>query len=133
MTKKRKVIISIISIIVVILAAAVIVGINGINCYIDTHTWATIRVTGEIHAYTDDAIYEEHEYLKGDQITFADVTLTITKITTAGDVSFSVKHGNLYGTDKHAVQEDTLHKAVNTAYTIDHGSINLQVTDNRYQ
>ena len=130
---KTKKIIIIITMILLLFIGGMIVVIREINHYVDTHTWATVRVTGEIHSDTDDAIYEEHEYLKGDHISFADVSLSITDITHNGDVTFSVQRGNLYNAEKQEIKSDTLHRAVNTAYSIDNGSICLQVTDNRYQ
>ncbi len=130
--KVQKVIV-ILTIIILLFAGGVIIVVREMNHYVDTHTWATVRVTGEMHSDTDDAVYEEHEYLKGDYISFADVSLMITNITNDGDVSFSVQRGHLYNTQKQEIKSDTLHRAVNTAYATDTGSISLQVTNNRYQ
>ena len=64
--KKR--IIRVFVIFAILLAITAIISVHGVKRYIDTHTWATISISGENHSDTYDAFNEEHEYLKKDRI-----------------------------------------------------------------
>ena len=125
--------------IIIILAAVFIVAflifsvIKSINKYVDTHTWATIRITGELNSDTADSFDEEHEYLKGDAITIGNVILDITDISTNGTVDFSVKQGHLYNEAGKTIDSDNIIKKTKSNYKLDNGYVSLTVTDNRYQ
>lgn len=131
-TKKKKIIISVIVVLVSILTT-VIFAVVEMNIYIDTHTWATVSISGEIHSDTADAFSEQYEYLKGDTISFGNVILDITDITHDGEVTFSVKQGNLYNDSGEAVSKDMLIKGVKSEYKLENGTVYLTVTANRYQ
>ena len=128
--KKRNIIIAAVVLILSFLTASVIMSINK---YTDTHTWATIRITGEINSDTADSFDEEHEYLKGDNITIGNNILVITDISTDGTVKFSVKQGHLYNESGKTVDSDTIIKKTKSNYKLDNGYVSLTVTDNRYQ
>lgn len=116
-----------------LLAALITVAVISIDHYIDTHTWATVYITGEINSDTSDAFAEEHEYLKGDKISFAGITLKITDITHDGTVTFSVEQGNLYNKSGEAVNSGVITKNELEHYKIDKGTVYLRVIRNRYQ
>lgn len=116
-----------------LLAALITVAVISIDHYIDTHTWATVYITGEINSDTSDAFAEEHEYLKGDKISFAGITLKITDITHDGTVTFSVERGDLYNDYVEAVDSDIITKDENKHYKIDNGTVYIRVIGNRYQ
>lgn len=132
-SKKKKIIITVVIAVLVLVLAAVLLAVIEINKYIDTHTWATVSISGEIHSDTADAFSEQHEYLKGDSISFGNVTLDITDITHDGEVTFSVEQGNLYNNTGEAVTKDTLTKGEMSSYKLDSGTVSLTVTANRYQ
>lgn len=131
-SKKKKIIISVIVVLLSILTTVIYVVVE-MNVYIDTHTWATVSISGEIHSDTADAFSEQHEYLKSDSISFGNVILDITDITHDGEVTFSVKQGNLYNDTGEAVTKDTLTKGVQSIYKLDNGTVYMTVTANRYQ
>ncbi len=134
MDNKIKKIKKIVLTIVITLAALItVLTVFSVNKYIDTHTWATIDVYGEVHSETDDAFSQRTEYLKGDHISFGNVTLEITDIKTDGEVSFTVIRGNLYDEHRESVINDTLTKNTKSRYLLDNGTVNLMVTDSRYQ
>ena len=58
--KKR--IIRVFVIFAVLLAITAIISVHGVNRYIDTHTWATISISGENHSDTYDAFNEERRW-----------------------------------------------------------------------
>lgn len=131
-SKKKKIIIIVVTVLVLALSAIVIT-VAEINKYVDTHTWATVSISGEINSDTADAFSEQREYLKGDSISFGDVILDITDITHDGEVTFSVKQGNMYNESGESVGKDTLTKGVKSNYKLNNGTVSLTVTDNRYQ
>lgn len=131
-SKKKKIIIIFVTVLVLALSA-VAVAVAEINKYIDTHTWATVSISGEINSDTADAFSEQREYLKGDRISFSNVILDITDITHNGEVTFSVEQGNLYNEMGEAIGKDTLTKGEKSNYKLDNGTVSLTVTDNRYQ
>lgn len=91
---------------VLVLALLMTLFIVSINHYFDTHTWATICISGEINSDTFDSFAEEHEYLKGDNIEFGNVILVIT---------------------------DIIVKGVKANYKLNDGTVYLIVNSNRYQ
>lgn len=104
-----------------------------INKYVDTHTWATIRITGEIKSDTSDSFVYEHEHLKGDTITIGSAILLITDISTDGTVEFSVKQGYLYNEAGKSIYSDTIVKNTKSNYKLNDGYVSLTVISNRYQ
>ena len=129
--KKR--IIRVFVIFVILLAITVIISIHSINRYIDTHTWATVSVSGESHSDMDDAFFEEHEYLKGERISIADISLLITDIDHSGNVTFKVERGSLSSENGEAVKSDTISRNIKKSYKTDNGYIQLSVTGSRYE
>ena len=111
----------------------VIGAVVSVNHYFDQNTWATILVNGEVNSDTADAFVDEHEYLKGDRITFGTVILEVTHIEHDGTVSFSVKQGNLYDEKGNEIHIGTLSREEKARYRIENGQVFLCVTGNRYQ
>ena len=130
--KRKKAAVAAIIVFALLIALAVLL-VTELNRYTDTHTWATVSVSGEIHADTDEAFSEAHEYLKGDTVTFGGVTLKITDITHDGTVTFSVQQGELFTQSGEAVSGGSIVRDEKTYYTIQNGTVVLTVTDNRYQ
>ena len=114
-----------------LLACMAICVIVSINHYFDQNTRATILVSGEIHSDTADAFVEEHEYLKGDRITFGTVILEVTQIEHDGTVSFSVKQGRLYDEAGNEIRTGILSRGEKVRYRIENGQVFLSVTGNR--
>lgn len=128
--RKRFIIIGVAALILVLLAISVV---RSINKYIDTHTWATIHVLCQSNSDDTETLDYEHEYLKGDIITFDNVKLDITDITTDGTVTFSVYQGELYDENGEVIDADTIYKDSKSNYRLNNGVVSLTVTDNRYQ
>lgn len=129
--RKKKGIIGLI--LILLFAGMVICAVVSINHYFDQNTWATILVSGEIHSDTADAFVDEHEYLKGDRITFGTVILEVTQIEHDGTVSFSVKQGRLYDEKGNEIHTGTLSREEKVYYRIENGQVSLSVTANRYR
>lgn len=131
--KKKKIFIIIISAVVIVIALIIVLAILSISRYMDTHTWATISVSGEMNSFpTDDFAYEQ-EYLKGDNISFGDIILNITDITHDGTVEFEIQQGDLLNADGESVNDGILVKSDRADYKLNDGYVSLVVTDNRYQ
>lgn len=128
--KRNKIIIIAVVFLLALITASVI---RSVHKYVDTHTWATIRMTAEINSDTPDSILYEHEYLKGDNIVIGNVTLAITKISTDGTVTFSVQQGELYNEAGKSIDADTIFKNAQSNYKLNDGVMSLTVTSNRYQ
>jgi hypothetical protein len=129
--KKR--IIRVFVIFAILLAITAIISVHGVNRYIDTHTWATISISGENHSDTYDAFSEEHEYMKGDHISTGDLSLLITKIRHNGDVTFKVERGSLYDGNGEKIKSDTISKNKKITYRTDNGNIQLNVISVGYE
>ena len=132
MRAKNKIIISIVAV-VFILAFLAVSAIRSINKYVDTHTWATIHVTGESSSIASGSFDHKHEYLKGDIIDIGNVKLYITDISTNGTVTFSVQQGYLYTEAGQPIVEATIFKGSKSNYKLKDGVVSLTVTDNRCQ
>lgn len=132
-SKKKKNIFVIISVLVIVIALIILFAILSISRYMDTHTWATISVSGEINSFQTDAFAYEQEYLKGDNISFGDIILNITDITHDGTVEFEVQQGDLLNADGETVDTGTLVKNGRADYKLNNGYVSLIVIDNRYQ
>ena len=129
-SKRFKIIIIILA---VILTFLIVSAIKSVNKYIDTHTWATISITGTINSDTSGSFNYEHEYLKGDIIKIGNVILNITDISHDGTVSFSVQQGELYNEEGETIDADTIFKDAKSNYKLHNGFLSLNVTSNRYQ
>lgn len=132
-SNKRNVLFIGIIVVVMVLAILAVIFITSINHYFDTHTWATVSVSGEINLDASDAPVKEQEYVKGDNIILGSVILKITDITHDGTVTFSVQQGNLYKEAGGAVNSDTLVKGVKANYKMDEGTVSLIVNSSRYE
>lgn len=132
-SKKKKKILIIISSVVIVIALVIVFAILSINRYVDTHTWATISVSGEMNSFPTDNFAYEQEYMKGDNISFGDIILNITDITHDGTVEFKVQQGDLLNADGESVNDGTLVKSDRADYKLNDGYVSLIVTDNRYQ
>lgn len=129
MNKKKKIMITII----VVISLLVFVGLFfmiSIHRYIDTHTWATIKITGEVNTNTFES---EQECLKGDTVSIGNVVLRVTDITHEGEVSFKVEQGKLMDSAGNSIDEVTLTKEDNKEFRLDNGYFNITVISNRFQ
>ena len=131
-SKRNKIFIIILAVIFILSFLAISV-IMSIKKYHDTHTWATIRITGEINSDTADSFDDKHEYSIGDTITIGNVILDITDISTNGNVEFSVKQGHLYNEERKTIESDNILKNTKSNYKLDNEYVSLTVTDNRFQ
>ncbi len=134
--KKEKLgMIILIAAIIVVLIVVFIIGFFALEVkrYIDTHTWATIRVSGEINSDTAGAFTDEQECLKGDTISFGGIILNITDITHDGTVTFEVQQGDLLNADGEFVSEETLVLGNKADFKWNDGHVSLVVSSNRYQ
>lgn len=134
---KRKKIFKTVIIIIAILFGLIMLGCFLVYCsvrkYIDTHSWATITVSGEVNAETSDAFMETREYLQGEIIAFDSVSLEIKDITHDGTVDFIVVHGHIYDESGKEVREDTIYKGEKEYYKINHGTFCISVDSSRYE
>lgn len=134
---QRKRIVKTVIIIIAIVFSLIMLGYflvyRSVRKYIDTHSWATITVSGEVNAETSDAFMETHEYLQGEIIAFDSVSLEIKDITHDGMVDFVVVHGHIYDESGKEVREDTLYKGKKEYYKINHGAFYISVDSSRYE
>lgn len=101
--------------------------------YHDTHTWATIWISGTVEAETSDAFEQENECLKGDTISAGGVTLYIDRIEHDGTVTFHVKQGEMKDANGELVKKETLTAHDKKRYRLTNGSIQVEVISNRYE
>ncbi|MDO5154939.1 MAG: hypothetical protein Q4D51_03145 [Eubacteriales bacterium] len=130
--KNRKWIALLISVAVFVLFWIVFV-IGSINRYHDTHTWASIQITGVLETDTSDAFEQSDEYLKGDAITVGDALLRIDDIKHNGTVTFHVERGKLTDENGEEVKTGTITYQKKERYYLEHGTVQLQVISNRYE
>ncbi len=83
---------------------------NPLKKYKDTHTWATIRITGTVESDTSDAYEESAEFLKGDTYHLHNTTVTIEDITTAGEVTLRFEPAVIQLTTGETVSEVVIGK-----------------------
>lgn len=107
--------------------------IVSISKYVDTHTWATIRVSGEVNTDILMPCEFDQECLQGDTVSIDNVILLVTDITHEGEISFEVKQGNLMDSDGNPIDKVTLTKEKEKEFRIDNGSLSMVVVSNRYQ
>ncbi|MBR6328871.1 MAG: hypothetical protein IKR68_04395 [Lachnospiraceae bacterium] len=117
----------------VLFAIFCVVAYLGIRDYTDTHTWATVTVSGTDNGETADAYYYQQECLKNDQISIGTLTLVVTDIKHDGTLSFSVKNGELKNYNGETITSDVLQYGVQKNYSHDTHSFSLCITDKRYQ
>ena len=55
--------------------------------YFDTHTWATLQVSGTVMSETADAVEERREFLQGDTYSLHNTEVIIMDITHDGEVT----------------------------------------------
>lgn len=134
---KRKKILKAAAIIIAIIISLFVLGYfllyRPVVQYMDTHTWATITVSGEVHAETSDAYVETHEYLQGERISFDSVSLEIKDITHDGTVDFQVVRGHIYDESGKEVREGTLYEGKKQYYKINNGVFDINVDSSRYE
>lgn len=134
---KRKRILKIVIIIIAILLGLIMLGYfllyRSVRKYIDTHSWATITISGEVNAETSDAFMETREYLQGEIISIDSVSLEIKDITHDGTVDFIVVQGQIYDESGKEVREETLYKGKKERYKINNGAFYINVDSSRYE
>lgn len=106
--------------------------------YGDTHTWATIRVTGAVETEASDVFEESREFLQGDTYQLRSATVIIKDITTAGEVTikFEPEVNNL--DTRELIAEAVIGKqdVLNVKEICDNGDCatwQIRVISNRYQ
>lgn len=107
--------------------------ITSVNRYCDTHTWATIQITGVLETDTADAFEQDEEHLKGDTISVGDVVLKIDKIKHDGTVNFHVEQGKLTDENGEEVKRGTITYHKKEHYHLENGAVQFQVIGKRYQ
>lgn len=130
--KHRKTIAVLISLLAFIIALLAFL-VNRFNHYFDTHTWATISISGMIEDETSDAFEQSQECLKGDTISVQGTILYIDKIEHDGTVYFHVKQGEMKNENGELVEKDVLTSHDKKRYRVKNGSIHIEVISNRYQ
>jgi hypothetical protein len=131
--KMLKIIISILVIIAVLVLSVARYLYYEVKSYFYTHTWATVSVDYESEYDETGNLKSELEYLKGDKISFADVTLTVTKIDHKGRVDFKVSKGELYDSSDNIIKKGSLSLNEVKEYKLNKAKVRLKVTSNRYQ
>lgn len=106
--------------------------------YEDTHTWATIRVTGAVETEASDVLEESREFLQGDTYQLRSATVSIKDITTAGEVTikFEPEVNNLDTGELIAEAVIGKHDVLNVQEICDNGDCaiwQIRVISNRYQ
>lgn len=135
MKRKRflKAAVIIIAVIIGLLMLGYFLLYRSVRKYIDTHSWATITVSGEVNAETSDAYIDTYEYLQGEIISFDSVSLEIKDITHDGTVDFKVVNGHIYDESGEEVREGTLYKGEKEHYKINNGAFYISVDSSRYE
>ncbi len=83
----KRIIIAIVTLLLLVVVGFYFLFYRPLIKYVDTHTWATIRVTGNVEAETGDEFYDDIEFVKGDTYQLHDTTVIIEDITTDGEVT----------------------------------------------
>ena len=111
-----------------------IVILNGqVEEYIDTHTWATVTISGLGENGFSDDYNQQKECRKGDRISIGNVTLLVENVTHKGTVSFSVKQGEFTDESGNVISKDELILKTEKNYRVGNDVFSLCVTSNRYE
>lgn len=134
---KKKTIVIIVSVLSILLISfALLITIFLVNPYfkyIDTHTWATVMVSGEIQSDEEGVFELTQEYLKGDTIIVGEVTLEITDIAHNGVVDMKLQSGEMYDSNGNKVKKFSISLDKQGNFTMNNGTVTFQVISNRYQ
>ena len=134
---KKKTIVIIVSVLSILLISfALFITIFWVNPYfkyINTHTWATVTVSGEIQSDEEGVFELTQEYLKGDTIIVGEVTLEITDIAHNGVVDMKLQSGELYDSNGNKVKKFSISLDKQGNFTMNNGTVSFQVIINRYQ
>lgn len=119
----------------VVLLAAIIAGVIGLSVkkYIDTHTWATIRIVEAINAETSDVFVDSKEYSKGDTVSLDSVTLLIEDITHDGVVTISCSEEVTDSITGETVNSFTINCGEGYSFKEKNGSVTIFVDSRRYE
>ena len=107
--------------------------VNPYFTYINTHTWATVTIKGELQSDAAGDFELTQEYLQGDTITVGEVTVLITDIGSEGTVDLKVQSGNLYDSEGNQVKKFSINPDKQAHFTMDDGTVNFMVISNRYE
>jgi len=107
--------------------------VNPYFTYINTHTWATVTIKGELQSDAAGDFELTQEYLQGDTITVGEVTVLITDIGSEGTVDLKVQSGNLYDSEGNQVKKFSINLDKQAHFTMDDGRVNFMVISNRYE
>lgn len=107
--------------------------VNPYFTYINTHTWATVTIKGELQSDATGDFELTQEYLQGDTITVGEVTVLITDIGSEGTVDLKVQSGNLYDSEGNQVKKFSINPDKQAHFTMDDGTVNFMVISNRYE
>lgn len=129
----KKILAIIISILVILAAIFYFTLYRPIMKYMDTHTWATIRIVEEVNAETSDVFVDSEEYLKGDKIYLDSVTLLIEDITRKGVVTISSSEEVTENITGEAVSSFTIKCGESYSFKEKNGSVVIFVESIRYE
>ena len=107
--------------------------VNPYFTYINTHTWATVTIKGELQSDAAGDFELTQEYLQGDTITVGEVTVLIMDIGSEGTVDLKVQSGNLYDSEGNQVKKFSINLDKQAHFTMDDGRVNFMVISNRYE
>ena len=135
----KRIIILIVACLLVVVIAFYFVIYKPIIKYMDTHTWATIRITGTtVISEISDAIEEDKEFLKYDTYSLHNTTLIIEDITHDGEVTIKFEPevnnsdtGELIGVA--VIDKNDVLNIKEVCSNGDSATWQLRVTSNRYQ
>ncbi len=128
-----KILVIIFSIAAILAAAFYFLFYRPVRQYIDTHTWAAIRVVEEVNAETSDVFSDSNEYLKGDKIYLDSATLLIEEITHEGVVTISVSGGITDAVTGEAVSRFIINCGESYSFKEENGSATIFVESSRYE
>lgn len=128
----KKIVAVIIGVIVILMMLGFVLFMS-VRRYIDTHTWATIRVVEAIDAETNDVYNDSREYLKGDEIPLKSGTLLIEGITHEGTVEISSSDGVADSNTGKEVHQFTIRCGESYSFKEEKGVVTVYVVSNRYE
>ena len=93
------------------------------------HYTVTVWLKGAMDNAASSGFAQTSRCSAGDDISFAEVVLRVTKVSGDGTLKFTVEQGSLYNAEKETVKNGTLSCDVNADYRFDGGSVSLKTSD----
>ncbi|MDD5998139.1 MAG: hypothetical protein PUC55_00345 [Lachnospiraceae bacterium] len=129
----KKIVAIIVGIVIILAAIFYFAFYSPVRKYIDTHTWATIRIVEEVNAETSDVFVDSKEYSKGDTVSLDSVTLLIEEITHDGVVTISGSEEVTDSRTGEAVSSFTINCGESCSFKEKNGSVTIFVDSSRYE